>query len=224
MSVLTAITLLLVGLFVFVVAEVAPLQMNRPRRVAAALAILVAGSAGGAVYLWLWAPLTTLDQRIAAATAALTAGVLAIAVVAGIVALQAYRDAIRKPVLRLIVDWMIGNLSTVTVSLTNDGTASAQYAIVWLRFAGGGVSLVNAYGWTLIRSGEVRWEAPAGVVIHPARSVAGIPDVPPYTLPAVTLRTPGRRIVIGHTVAADGFGPVIGAVEGVGRRDDARPR
>jgi hypothetical protein len=193
------------------------LHINRPRLVAAALAVLLLGSAGGALYLWLWSSLATLDQRIGAATASLTAGALVIAVVAGVVALQAYRDAIRKPVLRLIIDAMVGDFSTVNVSVTNDGTASAQYAIVWLRFAGG-VSVESASGWTHQPSGEYRWEAPAGVVIHPARpahsiAIVSIPDVPPYTLPSITLRTLGRRFTIGHTVAADGVGPVIGAVE-----------
>lgn len=177
------------------------MRVNRPRLVAAALAVLLVGSAGGALYLWLRSPLATVDQRIAAATASLTAGALVIAVVAGVVALQAYRDAIRKPRLQLsLVCTRPGQFSTVGVSLANDGSVSAQYAVVWLQFEGD-VSVASANYWTQ-EPGGVRWEAPAGRVIHPW--------APAYTLPSVTLQTPAEHFKLTHTVAADGFGPIKG--------------
>jgi hypothetical protein len=127
-----------------------------------------------------------------------------IALAAGFIALLAYRNAIRKPILRMqVVCGRPGQVITVDVSLTNEGSASAQYAIVWLQFEGD-VSVLNAPNWAILPS-SVRWEAPAGAVIHPR--------APAYTLSSVTLRTPKEHFKIIHTVAADGFPPVKGELE-----------
>jgi hypothetical protein len=144
---------------------------------------------GGALYLWQWSPLATVDQHIAAATAALTAGALVIAVGAGAIALLAYRDASLRPRLQLTAGATGGQFSTIDISLTNDGSVSAQFAIVWLQFAGD-VGVSNAPHWTIQPTGGLRWEAPAGVVIHP--------KAPAYTLPSVTLRTPDGHFKV-HT-------------------------
>lgn len=164
------------------------------------LAILVSASVGGAFYLWLDSPLATLDQHIAAATASLTAGALVIAVGAGVVALLAFRDALRKPLLRMSVGATEGQFSEVNASLVNDGTASARNAIVWLDVQGTAEVMNLPRGWTQEPTGGLlRWEAGAGVAVHP--------KVPPLTLPPITMRRFAEHVKISYTFAADGFGP-----------------
>jgi hypothetical protein len=120
------------------------------------------------------------------------------------VALQAYRDAVRTPLLSLsVVASGDGPFVTVNASLVNDGTASARNAIVWLDLQDT-ASLVAWGGgdWTQEPTGGLRWEAPAGVVIHP--------KVPPLTLSPFTAGKSGEHLLITYTVAADGFGPATG--------------
>jgi hypothetical protein len=179
--------------------------VSRPRLVAAALALLLLlGSAGGAFYLWLWSPLATLDQRIGAATASLTAGALVLAVGAGVIALLAYRDAIRRPRLHLSVTATGGATALVTIALKNDGTASARNAVVWLDRQGTAdlESQLAGTGWVQEPEGLLRWEASAGVAVHP--------KVPPLMLPQFALRRRNEPLRITHTFAADGFGPETG--------------
>jgi hypothetical protein len=181
--------------------RIAALQTNRAGLVAAALAAILLASLGGTLYLWQFASFTV-DQRIAAVSASLTAGAFLIAVLAGIIALQAYRDAIRKPRLHLIIGANRAPFSTVNLSLTNDGSTSARNVIVWLQFQDT-VSIASAYGWISEASGKLRWQSRAGVVIH--RTVS-------YALPPVTVQDsqPDQPLEIAHTIVADGFGPVTG--------------
>lgn len=185
-----------------VIGRVATLQINRAGLVAIALAAILLASVGGTLYLWQFAPLTV-DQRIAAVSASLTAGAFLIAVLAGIIALQAYRDATRKARLHLVIDANRGPFATVNLSLTNEGSTSARNIIVWLQFQD--TVVASAYGWISEASGRLRWQSRAGVVIH--RTVS-------YALPPVTVQKqkPDQPLKIAHTVVADGFGPVTGDV------------
>jgi hypothetical protein len=185
-----------------VIGRIATLQINRAGLVAIALAAILLASVGGTLYLWQFAPLTV-DQRIAAVSASLSAGAFLIAVLAGIIALQAYRDAIRKPRLHLVIDANRGPFATVNLSLTNEGSTSARNIIVWLQFQD--TVDASAYGWISEASGRLRWQSRAGVVIH--RTVS-------YALPPVTVQKqqPDQPLKIAHTVVADGFGPVTGDV------------
>jgi hypothetical protein len=188
----------------------AALQINRPRRIILTLVVALIGTAGGALYLWLWAPLATLDQRMAAGTAVLTAGALAIAVFAGYVAWLAYRDASRKPRLLLLVVADPVEFPAVHASLSNQGDVSARFAVVWLRFEGDVELMSTGGGWITEAPKVLRWEASAGTVIHPT---APPYTLPAYTLPPVNLRVRARHCEIFYTVAADGFPPVTDVVE-----------
>jgi hypothetical protein len=171
--------------------------------IAAALVILVLASLGGALYLWRWSPLATVDQRIAAVAASLTAGALVIAVVAGVVALMAYWDANKKPRLHLSVTAAGGATALVTIALRNDGTASARNAVVWLDLQG--TADLTSLGRVWVQdepTGLLRWEASAGVAVHP--------KVPPLALPQLMVRRRDEPLKITHTFAADGFGPETG--------------
>ena len=152
-----------------------------------ALAVSLAASARRrALPLAVVAAAPPVDQRIGAATASLTAGRWR-SRWRGVVALQAYRDAAKRPDLRLNISGCPQN-SVVNISLVNVGSVSAQYAIVWLEYEGD-VGVINAPNWAQ-EPGGLRWEAPAGLVIHPG--------APAYTLPSIILRTP-RPALQDHT-------------------------
>jgi len=74
------------------------LKDNRPRVLLFLLFLILGATLGGTLYLWRCSALTV-DQRIGAVTASLTASAVLIAGLAFIIAVQAYRDGLRRPVL-----------------------------------------------------------------------------------------------------------------------------
>jgi hypothetical protein len=166
------------------------------------LALVGVATAVGTLYLLVWSPLTV-DQRIAASASSMTAGAFLIAVLAGIVALQAYRDAIRKPMLRLTKDVRGHEFASVILVLMNDGNGSAANVIVWIKLDD---AQIFAYAnWNREAAGGLRWESPSGVLIHPSV---------PYELPTLTIQKLSSDALtrLPYTVAADGFGPITGTV------------
>jgi len=101
---------------------------------------------GGVVALWFGSTLDV-DQKIAGISAVLTAAALAVAVLAAILAIEAYRFATRRPHL-LAGFWSSpsgGGLRIITPFVVNAGEASAPSARVVLAFDN--ATIVDSTGW-----------------------------------------------------------------------------
>jgi hypothetical protein len=110
------------------------------RNASIALALILVVTVGGVIAIW-FASTLTIDQRIAAISATLTASALAVAVLAAVLAIAAYLFTIRLPDLQVgftttSFDAEIGSRD-VTPYVYNNGSASASSARVL-------VTLVNA--------------------------------------------------------------------------------
>jgi hypothetical protein len=188
------------------------LRIDRVKLIASALVLIVAATAVGAIYVAWFAPLTA-DQRIAATASTLTAGAFVVAVLAGIVAIRAYSDALRKPDLELTFAVGAGNKNRTTYQLTlsNTGQASAANAVVILRKGedprpgGKWINPLMGPGWN-DTIGDIRWEAPPGRLIHP------------FILEYLPLLYGGpigdEEATVRYMAVADGFGPITGLLSG----------
>ena len=184
------------------------MRIDRVKLIASALVLIVAATAGGTIYVAWFAPLTA-DQRIAATASTLPAGAFVIAVLAGIIAIRAYSDALRKPELELTFA-VVDSSNTGTsyrLTLTNTGSASAANAVVILlkgdTWDGKWTNRLVGGGWTDTPD-EIRWDAPAGRLIHP------LIDEP---LPLLYGDPIGEKeATVAYVIAADGFGPIDGSL------------
>ena len=172
------------------------MRINRAGLVAVFLALIALATLAGTLYLWLWSALTV-DQRIAATASSLTAGAFVVAVLAGIIATLAYRQGILRSHLTVTLEVVRtkGNCFCY-FTVSNDGKISAAYVILWVILPAN-MDVQDFTGWTMEGHNSYRWEARAGLVVHP--------NVPPYTLPRLQCAAYDPSIRVQYTLVADGI-------------------
>lgn len=137
--------------------------------------------------LWAWGSSKDFSVQIAALAMVFTGAGLAIAVLAGIVALAAYWLAIQRPKLGVEISFPNGEGVTIQVRLWNRNSYSARNPAVRIEFFGLQPVHSGAFAWPEVpvtqegAVGAIQWDGGADYSIH---GPDWFRDLPPFQLGA----------------------------------------